>query len=95
MEILSRNKINVPQEENTQSDAVSNIDSIVTSTIVVPSAPRHEEKEVIHVVKHGETLYRIALNYHVSVTAIAKKNKLNTRKKLKYGIKLRIPVTIQ
>ena len=95
MDILSRNKINVPQEENYPSDSAIKIDSIANSMIVSPSAPRHEEKEVIHVVKHGETLYRIALNYHVSVAAIAKKNKLNLRKRLKYGIKLRIPVTIQ
>lgn len=95
MDILSRNRINVPQEENYPSDSVIKIDSIANSMIVSPSAPRHEEKEIIHVVKYGETLYRIALNYHVSVAVIAKKNKLNLRKKLKYGIKLRIPVTIQ
>jgi LysM repeat protein len=65
--------------------------SVETSNVVVPRVPRHREGEVIHVVKHGETLYRIALHYHVSVAALAKKNKINMRKKLKYGIKLKIP----
>jgi len=88
MDLLSRKRTNVPQEENNASDTVAQIDS-VPMTIV--NVPRHQNRELIHVVKHGETLYRIALNYHVSVTAIAKKNKLNLRKKLKYGIKLKIP----
>jgi len=88
MDVLSRKKANVPQEENNASDTATKIDSVYTSIVV---APRHRAGEVIHVVKHGETLYRIALNYHVSVAAIAKKNKLNMRKKLKYGSRLKIP----
>jgi LysM repeat protein len=96
MDILSRNRINVPQEENNASDTLAQIDSVVPVPLVIaPRAPRHQNGEVIHVVKHGETLYRIALHYHVPVAAIAKKNKLNMRKKLKYGIKLKIPVTLQ
>jgi hypothetical protein len=92
MDVLSRKRANVPQEENNAFDTVAQIDSVLPMPIVIaPRAPRYQNREIIHVVKHGETLYRIALNYHVSVAAIAKKNKLNLRKKLKYGIKLRIP----
>jgi hypothetical protein len=88
MDMLSMNRIYVPQETNNASDTATKIDSVHAPIVVVP---RYRAGEVIHVVKHGETLYRIALNYHVSVAAIAKKNKLNMRKKLKYGIKLKIP----
>ena len=88
MDMLSMYRSNVPQEENNTSGTVAKVDSVLTPIVIVP---RHREGEVIHVVKHGETLYRIALNYHVSVAAIAKKNKLNMRKKLKYGSRLKIP----
>jgi len=91
MDMLSKNRTNVPQEEIIASDTAIKIDSVETPNVVVPRAPRHRQEEVIHVVKHGETLYRIALHYHVSVAALAKKNKINMRKKLKYGIKLKIP----
>ena len=93
MDMLSMNRINVPQEENIASDTAIKLDS-VAPYVVVPRAPRHREGDIVHVVKHGETLYRIALHYHVSVAAIAKKNKINMRKKLKYGIKLKIPETM-
>ncbi len=93
MDMLSMNRINVPQEENIASDTAIKLDS-VAPYVVVPRAPRHREGDIVHVVKHGETLYRIALHYHVSVAAIAKKNKINIRKKLKYGIKLKIPETM-
>lgn len=94
MDALSANRTNVPQEENNASDTAIKIDSVETPNVVVSRAPRHRQREVIHVVKHGETLYRIALNYHVSIAAIVKKNKLNMKKKLKYGIKLKIPETM-
>jgi LysM repeat protein len=47
--------------------------------------------EVIHIVKSGENLYRIALHYHVTYQAIAARNHLSSPRSLRPGQKLVIP----
>jgi membrane-bound lytic murein transglycosylase D len=47
---------------------------------------------VLHKVKKGETLSRIAVKYRTSVVAIMKKNKLNVSSILPIGKKLKIPL---
>ncbi len=46
---------------------------------------------VVHVVRSGESLYRIALRYNVTVDAIVKKNNLKNPKSIRPGQKLLIP----
>jgi murein DD-endopeptidase MepM/ murein hydrolase activator NlpD len=47
----------------------------------------------VHVVNHGDTLLSIARRNHVSVAELAKANRLDTRAKLKLGMKLTVPGT--
>lgn len=56
-----------------------------------PSANTY--KNIVHVVKSGENLYRIALRYNVTVEAIVKRNNLKNPKAVKPGQKLLIPKT--
>jgi murein DD-endopeptidase MepM/ murein hydrolase activator NlpD len=45
----------------------------------------------VHVVNHGDTLLSIARRNHVSVTALARANRLDSSAKLKLGMKLTVP----
>ena len=48
---------------------------------------------VVHTVKKGETLLKIASRYGVSKNDLADANNISTKTKLSRGVKLRIPVT--
>lgn len=51
----------------------------------------NREKEQIHIVKSGDSLYGIARNYGVSATELMTINKLNTKSIIKINDKLLIP----
>lgn len=54
-------------------------------------APSKSAASRTHVVRSGETLIGVAKRYHVSVSALSKRNGLSTRAQLKIGQRLRIP----
>ncbi|MFM1791996.1 MAG: hypothetical protein RLZZ252_350 [Bacteroidota bacterium] len=80
-------------------DSVSTQNKPKTSTPIQPNKPSPKSvtpkptyyKDVVHTVKSGESLYRIALRYNVTVDAIVKKNHLRNPKAIKPGQKLLIP----
>ncbi len=77
------------------ANKISNPDLIlVGQVLVIPGqdAPaKSEAKEVIHVVKKGETLARIATAYKVTASSIAKRNDINNVNMIRSGQKLVIP----
>lgn len=56
-----------------------------------PKAKSNAGRPIIHTVKSGENLYRIAQKYHVTTDAIAKANHLRNPRAIKPGQKLVIP----
>ena len=90
-----------PSEINSPNwiDTSSTPDKPKTSTTHQPNKPTPKGvnpkptyyKDVVHTVKSGESLYRIALRYNVTVDAIVKKNHLRNPKAIKPGQKLLIP----
>lgn len=60
----------------------------------VKNVPDYAKRNyLVHTVKKGETLNKIASRYGVSKTDLADANNISTKTKLSRGIKLRIPVT--
>jgi LysM repeat protein len=57
----------------------------------LPKTANNTFKYTVHTVKAGESLYRIALRYNVTVDAIVKKNNLKNPKAIKPGQKILIP----
>jgi membrane-bound lytic murein transglycosylase D len=56
--------------------------------------PEHAKRNyLVHTVKKGETLSKIAAKYGVAKTDLADANNISTKTKLSRGVKLRIPVT--
>lgn len=74
---------------------ISNPDLIYPGQVLVipgESAPaKSETKEVVHVVKKGETLARIAATYKVSAASVAKANSISNVNLIRPGQKLVIP----
>lgn len=61
----------------------------------VANAPESARRQfLVHSVKKGETLARIASRYGVSSKDLAEANSISTKTKLTAGVKLKIPVTI-
>ena len=60
-----------------------------TATLVQAAAPR--QKGVYHIVKPGETLWRIAETYNVSQRTIERQNRIHDARKLSVGKRLFIP----
>ncbi len=67
---------------------ISNPRSLRPGQTLLLSAPK---KATVHTVKRGETLSKIAQKYGVSVTALAKENKISSKSTLRVGQQLRIP----
>jgi LysM repeat protein len=61
----------------------------VTTPTVTPTA----QAQIIHVVQAGENLYRIALRYGTTITAIAEANGIANPTKISVGQRLIIPVS--
>jgi membrane-bound lytic murein transglycosylase D len=58
------------------------------------SVPDYAKRNLmVHTVRRGETLSRIAARYGVSVRALADANNISTRSRLYAGLNLRIPLT--
>jgi murein DD-endopeptidase MepM/ murein hydrolase activator NlpD len=71
-----------------------------TTAVAVPALAAPASKPIavaaaatpsVHVVNHGDTLLSIARRNHVSVTALARANHLDSSAKLKLGMKLTVP----
>jgi len=67
---------------------ISNPRSLRPGQTLLLSAPK---KATVHTVKRGETLGKIAQKYGVSVSALAKENKISIKTTLRVGQQLRIP----
>lgn len=84
------NQILIQQEKSTPKDTVATTPRKPSPTTTRKS-PSSQTKPVIHTVKSGENLYRIAQKYHVTTDAIAKANHLRNPRAIKPGQKLVIP----
>ena len=60
-------------------------------TISYQTVKQNPLKEVVYVVKQGDSLWSISQKFSVPLTEIAKLNNINIEKKLQIGEKLRIP----
>ena len=67
---------------------IGNPRSLRPGQTLLLSAPK---KATVHTVKRGDTLSKIAQKYGVSVTALAKENKISSKSTLRVGQRLRIP----
>jgi N-acetylmuramoyl-L-alanine amidase len=54
-------------------------------------AHRRETQKVRHTVRKGETLYRIANQYGVSVEALRRENRIARRASIRVGQRLSVP----
>lgn len=62
----------------------------------VNNAPESARRQfLVHAVKKGETLARIASRYGISSKELAESNNISTKTKLTAGVKLKIPVSIK
>jgi len=84
---LPNNEINVGDSLKIPEDKIKPVLQEVVET-PVKTTPTEDDK-VFHVVKPGETLYRIHVNYHVSISKLRKLNHLKGNY-IKVGQKLRI-----
>jgi lysophospholipase L1-like esterase len=90
----AQNNINLPEKEvegltDIQKNPSSS--SQPTKRIQPSKSSSNSYSNVVHVVRSGESLYRIALRYNVTVNAIVKKNNLKNPKSIRPGQKLLIP----
>ena len=88
-EFDTQNGIDTISTQNKPKPSTSNQPNKPTPKAVTPKPTYY--KDVVHTVKTGENLYRIALRYNVTVDAIVKKNHLRNPKAIKPGQKLLIP----
>lgn len=66
--------------------------SEVAKKDLADSVGKVDDKELLHKVQPGETLFKIAQHYNTTVSALKKANNLRRRKTIKAGIFLKIPV---
>lgn len=80
-------------------EAITKKITLTLQTVVkpaqAPQTPAYKEDNAFHVIKSGETLTQIALNYHVPLNVLAKYNLLSNPDLIKVGNTLRIPKAIE
>ncbi|MBI1277532.1 MAG: LysM peptidoglycan-binding domain-containing protein [Anaerolineaceae bacterium] len=88
--LVNPNRINVGQQLVIPTTTPTNVNT--NSQPSSPNTPNNTSANgVIHIVQSGENLYRIALRYGVSVSAIAAANSISDVKRIYVGQRLIIP----
>jgi len=82
-------KSNGPEENNPSSLTTSDVGSSSDLSTSVNSSPN--QHAFVHIVRRGETLYRISAQYGVSVESLCKINNISDKDALKVGQQLKIP----
>jgi membrane-bound lytic murein transglycosylase D len=85
-------RVDIPREGFVEDPPQRVASAATTSTSAAPAAP--EYKKIVHTVKAGETLYRIAQKYGLTVDAIRRQNRLGRRTLVAAGRRLTLTIAV-